>query len=44
MYIQKVEVGRYGEDAVEIVSGLTNGDRVVTAGIGKLSEGEEVRL
>lgn len=44
VYIQKVEVGRYGEDAVEIVSGLKNGDRVVTAGIGKLSEGEEVRL
>ena len=44
VYIQKVQVGRYGEDQVEIVSGLSNGDRVVTAGIGKLSEGEEVRL
>ncbi len=44
VYLQKVEVGRYGEDQVEITSGLADGDRVVTAGISKLTEGEEVRL
>lgn len=44
VYLQQVEAGRYGQDTVEIVSGLKNGDRVVTAGVQKLSEGEEVRL
>ncbi len=44
VYLQKVEVGRYGEDTVEILSGLQKGDRIVTAGVNKLSEGEEVRL
>ena len=44
VYLQKVEVGRYGEDQVEILSGLKDGDRIVTAGSGKLSEGEEVRV
>jgi len=39
-----VETGQYGNDTVEIVSGLQKGDRVVTAGVQKLHEGEEVRL
>ena len=44
VHLQQVEVGRYGEDQVEITSGLLKGDRIVTAGVSKLSEGEEVRL
>ena len=44
VYLQKVETGQYGNDTVEIVSGLQKGDRVVTAGVQKLHEGEEVRL
>ena len=44
VYLQSVEVGRYGEDQVEILSGLRDGDKVVTAGSSRLSEGEEVRV
>ena len=44
VYLRPVEVGRYGEDQVEILSGLQQGDRVVTAGSSRLSEGEEVRV
>lgn len=43
-HLQKVETGRYGKDAVEITSGLKKGDRVVTAGVARLSEDEEVRV
>lgn len=43
VYLQPVETGRYGSDAVEILSGLSKGDRIVTAGVQRLSEGEEVR-
>jgi multidrug efflux system membrane fusion protein len=39
-----VEIGRYYEDKVSIVSGLKDGDRVVRAGVHKLFEGEKVRL
>lgn len=39
-----VKVGRYGEDTVEIIEGLAKGDRIVTAGVSKLAEGEEVRV
>lgn len=44
VYLQKVKTGQYGGDTVEIISGLRKGDRVVTAGVRKLNEGEEVRL
>ncbi len=40
VYLQKVETGQYGNDTVEIVSGLQKGDRVVTAGVQKLHEGK----
>lgn len=39
-----IKVGRYGEDTVEIIEGLAKGDRIVTAGVSKLAEGEEVRV
>lgn len=39
-----VEIGRYYEDKVSVVSGLKDGDRVVRAGVHKLFEGEKVRL
>lgn len=38
-----VTVGDYGIDTVEIKSGLAKGDKVITAGTQKLTEGEEVR-
>lgn len=43
VHLQQVETGRYGENTVEIISGLSKGDTIVTAGASKLSEGEEVR-
>ena len=39
-----VTTGSYGENTVEIISGLQKGDRVITAGTQKLSAGEEVRI
>ena len=39
-----VEVGRYYEDKVSVLSGLKDGDRVVRAGVHKLFEGEKVRV
>lgn len=41
--IVPVKTGAYGKDSVEILSGLEKGDKVITAGGGKLTEGEEVR-
>lgn len=39
-----VEVGKYTSDGIEIISGIKKGDRIVTAGIKQLTDGEEVRL
>ena len=39
-----VKVGKYGENSIEIIEGLKQGDRIVIAGTNKLSDGEEVRI
>jgi len=39
-----VQVGRYTQDYVTIVSGLHDGDLVVRAGVHKLNPGEKVRV
>jgi len=39
-----VKVGRYTQEAVEIVSGLKSGDLVVRAGVHKLTAGQQVRI
>ena len=39
-----VQTGEFGTDSVEITSGIGKGDRVVTAGVQKLTDGEEVRI
>jgi RND family efflux transporter MFP subunit len=44
VYKRPVEVGRMSGWSIEIKGGLEPGDRVVTAGVGYLSEGMEVRL
>ena len=41
---RKVEVGRYREDGATILSGLSGGEVVVSAGVHKLREGQQVRL
>jgi len=39
-----VEVGRILPEGIEIPSGLSEGDRVVTAGVSRLEDGQEVKL
>ena len=42
--LRRVEVERYESDRVFIRTGLTSGERIVTAGVHRLSAGEKVRL
>jgi RND family efflux transporter MFP subunit len=39
-----VSVGELTADGIEILSGLEEGERIVTAGVRRLSDGEEVRV
>jgi membrane fusion protein, multidrug efflux system len=39
-----VQVGRYTQDYVTVLSGLNDGDLVVRAGVHKLAQGEKVRV
>ena len=39
-----VTVGDLTADGLEVLTGIEDGDRVVTAGVGRLVDGEEVRL
>lgn len=39
-----VEIGELTPDGLEILSGLSDGDRVVTAGVSKVEDGMEVRV
>lgn len=41
---QKVEIGQRRDGKVEIVSGITGADRIVTAGVVKLRDGAAVRV
>ena len=42
--LRSVTVGQFGNNQVEILAGLQNGDIVVTAGVHKLREGQKVRV
>ncbi|HTS55654.1 MAG TPA: efflux RND transporter periplasmic adaptor subunit [Burkholderiales bacterium] len=42
--LKPVQVGRYTQDYVTVVSGLNDGDLVVRAGVHKLHSGEKVRI
>jgi multidrug efflux system membrane fusion protein len=39
-----VELGNVGADGIEIQEGLSDGDRVVTAGVSRIHAGLEVRV
>lgn len=41
--LQKVEIAEFSGNQVEVVKGLSPGDRIVVAGVQKLSEGQEIR-
>lgn len=42
--LRSVEVARYVDDRVELKSGLQVGERIVVAGVHKLSAGEKIRI
>jgi len=44
LHLRKVSIGRYTTDDVLITSGITPGEKVVTAGVSKLRQGEKVVL
>lgn len=41
--LQPITVGKFGTNTVEVLSGLQQGDCIVTAGVHKLQEGQPVR-
>ena len=44
MQRREVTVGALGDAGLEIVSGLAEGDSVVTAGVSRIRDGQKVRL
>ena len=42
--LKSITVGEYGNAKIQVLSGLTPGDTIVTAGVHKLREGQKVRL
>ncbi|WP_346353364.1 efflux RND transporter periplasmic adaptor subunit [Azotosporobacter soli] len=42
--LRQVKTGKFGNGIIEITSGLQQGERIVTAGVHKLSEGQKVKL
>lgn len=42
--LRPVKVGVFGDNAVQILEGIQDGDRIVTAGVQKLKEGQKVRI
>lgn len=44
VHIKPVVVARYTQDSVTLAEGLTSGERVVTAGVQALHEGQKVKL
>ncbi|SFM03121.1 efflux RND transporter periplasmic adaptor subunit [Pelosinus propionicus] len=41
--LRSVKVGAFGDNKVQVLEGLQDGDNIVTAGVQKLHEGEKVR-
>lgn len=42
--LRPITVGHFGDNQVQVLNGLQNGDVVVTAGVHKLLEGQKVRI
>ena len=42
--LKSITVGEYGNAKIQVLSGLTPGDTIVTAGVHKLREGQKVRM
>jgi len=41
--LQPITVGKFGNGTIEVLSGLRQGDCIVTAGVHKLKEGQKVK-
>lgn len=41
---QKVVIGKVSQNAIQVLSGLTPGQRIVTAGLSRLTEGSKVQI
>lgn len=44
VHLRPIKVGNFGNEQVEVLEGLQNGDVIVNAGVQKLREGQKVRL
>jgi len=42
--LRPIQTGVFGNDQVQVLSGLNAGDMVVTAGVHKLREGQKVTI
>jgi hypothetical protein len=42
--LQPIKVGLFGDNKVQVLEGLQDGDVIVTGGVQKLREGQKVRL
>lgn len=42
--LRPIQTGKFGNGTIQVVAGLQPGDRIVTAGVHKLSEGQKVKL
>lgn len=44
LVLRLITIGNFGSDKVEVLSGLASGERIVTAGVHKLKEGQKVKV
>lgn len=42
--LRPIKVGAFGDNQVQVLEGLQDGDRIITAGVQKLREGQKVRI
>ncbi|MEN6414579.1 MAG: efflux RND transporter periplasmic adaptor subunit [Veillonellales bacterium] len=42
--LRQIKTGKFGNGTIQVVAGLQQGDRIVTAGVHKLNEGQKVKL
>jgi len=42
--LQPVKVGEFGNSSIQVLSGIKPGEMIVTAGVHKLRDGQQVRV
>ena len=43
VFRRAIELGEFGSDSVQVLSGLSAGDEIVVAGVMRIEEGQQVR-